>query len=337
MAQEDFAVVVGITMYPGFKNLDGPENDAQEFIDWLKAPNKGDVPDAHIARRLTSHDHPPLPNTADDAHPWEDELNQLFKVHVQNAALGKRIGRRLYIYAAGHGFADPTDMSTAAIYAANAEDLFPPHVTATAYANFFRQAAAFDEIVLIMDCCRTTSSLQSVRNPPVPNLAPRAGAKNVRMFTAFGASFGSPAREKVFGAKSRGIFTMALMEALERCDPDPHGNVTGQLIKNYIHNRIDALASPVKVDPPEIPIASRDITFLVRQNTPLTNITFAIPADAVGHDLVIDQSPIEVHREPVQGATAQVPLKPGLYKARVDATNRQVLFEVAGEEITVVL
>jgi len=337
MGQEDFAVVVGITTYPGFKNLDGPENDALAFIDWLRAPDKGNVPDAQIARRLTSRDHPPLPHTADDAHPWEDELNQLFKVHVQNAALGKRIGRRLYIYAAGHGFADPADMTTAAIYAANAEDLFPPHVTATAYANFFRQAAAFDEIVLIMDCCRTASSLQSVRNPPVPNLAPRAAAKNVRMFTAFGASFGSPAREKVFGAQSRGIFTMALMEALERCEADPQGNVTGQLIKNYIHNRIDALASPSKVDPPEIPIASRDVTFLVRQKTPLTNITFTLLTDAVGHDLVIDQSPTEVHREPVVAATVVVGLKPGLYKARVDGTGRETLFEVAGEEVTIVL
>jgi hypothetical protein len=59
--------------------------------------------------------------------------------------------------------------------------------------------------------------------------------------------------------------------------------------------------------------------------------------DAVGHDLVIDQSPTEVHREPVAAATVVVGLKPGLYKVRVDGTGRGALFEVAGEEITVAL
>ena len=54
MAQDDHAVVVGITTYPGFKSLEGSENDAHAFIDWLKDPAKGDVPVANIAFRLTS-------------------------------------------------------------------------------------------------------------------------------------------------------------------------------------------------------------------------------------------------------------------------------------------
>src|SRR5262249_38875518 len=162
--------------------------------------------------------------------------------------------------------------------------------------------------------CRTASSLQSVQNPAVPNLSVRPGAKNVRVFTAFGASWGSTSREKPFDQTTRGIFTVALLEALERCEADDNGRVTGQMVKNYIHNRIDAIADPVKIDPPEIPIASKDVTLFTRQVTPPTNVTFNVPAAAIGSALVITQPPNEIHREIIQAVPVVVPLKPGVYK-----------------------
>ena len=43
MANDDWAVVVGVRLYPDLGDLDGPENDAQAFYDWLVAPEGGDV------------------------------------------------------------------------------------------------------------------------------------------------------------------------------------------------------------------------------------------------------------------------------------------------------
>lgn len=337
MAQDDHAIVVGLTTYPGFTSLIGAENDAKAFEQWLLDPAKGAVPQGQIKRLLSSDTHPPAPNAAADAHPWEDELNQLFKAHVQAAAKNQRVGRRLYIYAAGHGFSDPADMSSAALYAANAEDFFSPHLTATAYASFFRRAAVFDEVVLIMDCCRTNSLMQSTRVPPLPNIAPRAAAQNVATFTAFGASFGSPSREKQFPAgEARGIFTVALLEAFDKCLPDAQGNVTGSAVKNYIHNNITSIADPVKIAPPEIPIADRDVTLLVRA-VATVSVTFTVPAGAVGQQLVIQQSGVERARINIQTASFVHALPAGLYKASVDAINLKVLFEVLGDDITVAL
>lgn len=337
MAQDDHAIVVGITTYPGFRDLAGPERDAVAFREWLIDPTKGAVPPANVKTLLTSSMHPPPPATAAEARPGPDDVHQLLRPHVQQAGLGKRVGRRLYIYAAGHGFSDPADMRSAALYAANAEFMFPLHVAMTAYADFFQRSAAFDDVVLIMDCCRTVSALESVLSATIPNIGPNANAKNVRTFTAFGASWGGPAREKAFGPNTRGIFTMTLLEALDRCEPDEHGNVTGQKLKEYIHNRIDAVAAPEKVDPPDIPIGSRDVALLTRPAAPPAAVTFTLEPAAVGKALVITRSQVEVHREILAARSTIVPLRPAIYKARVDGLNTAQLFEVTGGEVSVAL
>ena len=41
MAADDWAVVVGVRSYPDLGHLDGPENDAQAFYQWVTAPGGG--------------------------------------------------------------------------------------------------------------------------------------------------------------------------------------------------------------------------------------------------------------------------------------------------------
>ena len=41
MAIDDYAIAVGITSYPDISNLQGPENDAQHFYEWLVAADGG--------------------------------------------------------------------------------------------------------------------------------------------------------------------------------------------------------------------------------------------------------------------------------------------------------
>ena len=54
MAQDDWAIVVGVRIYPSVTNLDGLENDANAMYQWLTSPQGGDVPTAQTARILSS-------------------------------------------------------------------------------------------------------------------------------------------------------------------------------------------------------------------------------------------------------------------------------------------
>ena len=101
-----------------------------------------------------------------------------------------RVGQRLYIFVAGHGFSDPKDLKTTGLYTANAQDLFAFNVGVTAYAEWFRRHAVFDEIVLIMDCCRTINPLHVVSQPPLPSYESSPRADRIRWFYAFASGPG---------------------------------------------------------------------------------------------------------------------------------------------------
>src|SRR5262245_47680846 len=116
MAATDWGIVVGITRYPELENLDGSENDAQAFYDWLVSPTGGNVPARQVALILSSAF--PAVTTAVRAEPSAYHIAQAFDdlVDVANAnraaGNGLQVGRRLYIYLSGHGFA-PTFEYTA--------------------------------------------------------------------------------------------------------------------------------------------------------------------------------------------------------------------------------
>ncbi len=62
MALDDRGIVVGITTYPDFNGLEGPEYDAKEFYDWLVSTQGGDVPPSRVDYIVSSAFQPP--NTA---------------------------------------------------------------------------------------------------------------------------------------------------------------------------------------------------------------------------------------------------------------------------------
>src|SRR3954467_8869529 len=102
MAQDDFAVLVGVGKYPGLTNLDGPENDVTDMHNWLIAPTGGAVPPEQITSILSSQF--PGASKAFDAEPTTVRVERAFRMLQQiaedNSAAGedRRVGRRLYIY-----------------------------------------------------------------------------------------------------------------------------------------------------------------------------------------------------------------------------------------------
>ncbi|HEU5218622.1 MAG TPA: hypothetical protein VFU23_08180, partial [Gemmatimonadales bacterium] len=59
MARDDWAIVVGIKRYfdPALAGLEGPENDARQFYEWVVSPSGGAVPKAQ-AKLIVSSDYP---------------------------------------------------------------------------------------------------------------------------------------------------------------------------------------------------------------------------------------------------------------------------------------
>ena len=54
MGQDDWAIVVGLWVYPDLGNLTGPQNDANAFADWVRSPAGGGVPENHVRLILSS-------------------------------------------------------------------------------------------------------------------------------------------------------------------------------------------------------------------------------------------------------------------------------------------
>src|SRR4051794_3859343 len=158
MAETDRAIIVGINLYPELGNLEGPENDVNAFYDWLVSSTGGDVPAQNI-KCIRSSDYGPSFASVDVAEPTILRIQSAWR-ELYNIAQANQerfyVGRRLYLYFAGHGFSpDDTQEDRTALLAANATRIETgSHVIGQYMAEWFRRAGIFDEVVLVMDCCR---------------------------------------------------------------------------------------------------------------------------------------------------------------------------------------
>jgi len=260
MNPEDWAIVVGVKLYPGITNLEGPENDAQNFYEWLISPTGGGIPvtnppgktlaPGNQAILIKSSDFAASFDDASAAKPTQAEVSQAFD-YLRSLAVTNlntkgryRIGRRLYLYFAGHGFApsfgvvpSPDD---AALFMANADYKSPGyHISGRPYAHWFSYGGIFQEVVLFMDCCRDDNP-----NYP-PNTVPYGPLKGTpldlvdrRTFFGFGTKWNRQAREREMDDnKWHGVFTTALLAGLKGAAVDVDtGNVTARTLINYLYN-----------------------------------------------------------------------------------------------------
>jgi hypothetical protein len=337
---DHYAVVVGITTYPDpfLKDLRGPVRDAHEFCQWLADPDGGDLEAQNIKRLLTTDFHPPGPTGPQDAHPIPNEIDTLFEQFVIQGLQG-RIGERLYIFVAGHGFSDTQNIENNSLYTANARGSFPYNTAITQYASWFHRCAVFDEIVLIMDCCRTKIPMHSPNLPPLPISQGSARASRVKKFYAFAAGWGQEAREKELDDGTwSGIFTTALLKALKNAKPDSQGHVAGQGVKNYVHNVFKSVAGAIPVEPPDIQVdSSRDIIFRKSADAGAHSVEIFMQTYTGLETLVFyNGSGEEILQAQATSRLMAFDFEPGFYKVVVADTDRSELFEVpADAKVTV--
>lgn len=259
MGANDYAIVVGVNRYPELGDLEGPENDACSFRDWLLAPDGGNVPAANV-RVILSSDYQPAPD--DVPEPTTEKFKAAVDaLHEKGTENGGKAGERLYLFLAGHGFAP--DLESAALLMANAAARRTGHhVPGKSYANWFRQSAFFDEVVLFMDCCRENYPRAPVQ--PV-HLETITGAKPARCFYGFATEWARAAREGSFGDNVvQGRFTAALVSGLKGAR-DEGGSVTGKTLKGFVHNWLAQHAPDLPGSPEFAPDDSDDFVFVTGQ------------------------------------------------------------------------
>jgi Caspase domain len=247
----DCAVVVGINWYPDLDSLGGPLNDAKEFASWLidQEPGGGGTDDRRVRLILSPAANGaavlapvrPVREEVLAAFDWLDDL----AVENNEAGHGLRVGRRLYLYLSGHGFA-PQDDQTALLMANATRQRVGYHVLGSAYADWFFHAGYFDEILLFMDCCREVYPLAPLNPPHFMPLTDPNAVNRVRLFYGYGTRWSKLSRERPMPPKNeiRGVFTSALMAGLRGAAADPGGRVTAGSLYSYLFQNMRTFLDP---------------------------------------------------------------------------------------------
>ncbi|MGH8065960.1 MAG: hypothetical protein ACRERE_12170 [Candidatus Entotheonellia bacterium] len=344
MANDDWAIVVGIQRYPDLGDLGGPENDATAFYNWLVSPTGGAVPQDHVALILSSHYRPPFPS-ASKAEPTTQHVQQAFDalgdvaIANQDQGDGLRVGRRLYIYLSGHG-CEP-QVEEAVLLMANATKVRAGHhIPGKPYANWFYRAGYFDEVVLLMDCCRERYPRVPLSVPPYIDLTAPDAVDRGRRFYGFGTKWSRLSRERTMpDGKVRGVFTTALLAGLEGAASDPNGRITAASLASYLYNGMKAFLGPEDLQDPEVPKEPDlwydhnlgDTFVLATAPVPRFPVVIHLPQDSAGKtvDILGDkfQSVVSTTAEP---PVCQVDLARGKYLVQLKEDGTGKIIEVRG-------
>jgi uncharacterized caspase-like protein len=350
MNPEDHAIIVGISRYPRFgknevapKDLKGPDNDATSVYDWLTDPAGGGVPKDH-AKIIRSQDFPdPFPDVSvadPQAEAIEREFNRLLDLAAKNRQEGKeeRVGRRLYLYFSGHGYAP--ERGKGAIFSANATIIQTHHFPATAYATWLADAAYFDEVVLWMDCCMSRSISAHIRGTYPSKVHPNRTGK---LFAAYAARWRKQAVEqRMDDGKYHGVFTYTLLEGLRGEAADQtSGEITSESLKAYL---IHAMPRVMKAELREDPDNSQEPEFaymdhIVFGSVPEVSrhtVRLFLPESALGKNLTVDGGPLEKPLSRAVAAASEVlELPNGVYVVEVEGVEKLTDFKVVGGQIDV--
>ncbi|MBI4333238.1 MAG: caspase family protein [Chloroflexi bacterium] len=330
MADNDYAVVVGVNRYPNepLSDLDGPENDALEFKDYLTSPAGGAVPDQNI--RLILSRNFPSPGSGLSARPMTAEVDSAFEDII--VGLPSQAGaRRLYIFLAGHGIAardDGPGLEEAALLMANAGyQRMGHHVPGRKYANWFRAAALFQEVVLLMDCCRDDYPRASVRRTPWDNIV-RQDAVEVHWVYGFATKWSRKARERALGGQGqvKGVFSHAVLTVLKS------GRMTGCQLRDCVYNYLPRLLQESEYQEPEFDVdPAHDLVFSEAAPPARLPVRVSFSSPMIGRQVELLDFSFNRQVFPATGQPLELTLELGKYRLRdVAQPTRYQDFHVLG-------
>jgi uncharacterized caspase-like protein len=343
MNDHHYAVVVGIDRYPGIGDLGGARADADQFAAWLTDPAGGGLPADNVKRvSVTAADEAAFA-TAHGARPTNVEVDYALQditgaLKVQLAANPDCWEQsRIYLYAAGHGFAPQG--GEGALFLANAEpDALARNIELSEYRRWCTSCAFAREVIVFADCCRTR--VRSSERGFSPGLAECPAPWNGKASTwliGFGSNYGNPTYEQAAPGsddQARGHFTAALLEGLRGGAPrDSSGALTAATLSGYVKALVAERTrnQPYPQDADIIGPLTRDIQFGTTQPPPKRNVTLVFPAGFKG-DAKIVKDGRDIATWDGTASEWEVPLDDGLYEVDGADFANAGLFKVAGED-----
>jgi hypothetical protein len=339
---KDWAVVAGINFYPGLRSLQGPILDALAFKKWAR--DTGFVPD----RQLLCVPAPEALPILENAQPSAEAISKPFETLIKAANKEPffHLGRRLYIFFAGHGIVaaktGQPDFNEAMGLAANAEPtLLAKHVALRSWAEWFRGMGIFNEVFLFADCCRDVEDLVTPMRITAPgDWTAKRGAG--RQFYVFSTKFASKAWERSLGnpPQVRGVLSYVLTEALKNPKLyNAQGELTASALEAHIYKEVPSLSEkqePV-VEYAHVPDADLIVAKWVERKQQTVHIKFDPPPANLG--VIADlfsggamKVPLESRVIDAGGVWVQELDANLLYKVAVRGSERKRLFETSATD-----
>jgi len=330
MGDRDYAVVVGIADYAHFDCLEGPENDAKAVIDWLRDPDGGAVPEGQIHKMVSSE----FPKEGEKrSRPMTDEVHGAFgtirKLGVECDP--EPVGRRLYIFMAGHGWAPAK--REAALFAANAEPRAHGFsVSGGKIADYFSDAEYFEEIILLMDCCRDRNA--TAEDVPLrwDSVSGQGGKEPVWLY-GYATGYSSRAREKPIDGVTRGLFTVAVLEALRA------GASTSSELADLVRERMVELMDK---DDYQRPLFQGDNANELDLGARGARVPLIVTLASADRPMLVSikrggKLPSAGRRRLGPGESLEFTLRPGLYDVRCDQAGFSKLVSLTVEPVHVTI
>jgi hypothetical protein len=341
MALADRALVVGINRYPGISILSGAENDAREFHKWVTNPIGGAVDPARALLILGSTFNPRA--GVDDAQPTKEQIETFF-TDVDNTAeanndaeIGSKAGKRLWLFFSGHGFAPSLDRS--GVLMANATTNKVHNLAAMLWADRLYEGGWFDDIMLFQDACRSRIPDADL-TPPFLRKRQAPNGQTRRRFYAFSAKDKRLSKELPLPPPNgdvHGVFTLTLLQGLRVARDPATGAVTTTQLKRYLQDNMRSLLPPADLQDDDIAkmpeVFDPDPFDIVpaRQQAPAVAM-FPVqikPSRLGGAGRVLGGNLVDVVAENPTPADWRLQLPRGIYKVVIDAVGEK-LFEVTG-------
>ncbi len=288
MADTDYALVVAIEKYKdaqSLQRLNGPIHDAEDFIGWLRSDTGGKVPEKNIVPYFLKSDD--AASTPSDTEVWR-KVDQITRLVPD----GERVGRRIYIFLAGHGFG--IDVDEVGLLTVDATSTALMHFAGAAAAKHYWKKALFDEVVLFMDCCRPWDIEAPVPvDPTRRRISPYAA--QVKKFFAFASQFGLLAREREIRGRVNGVFSRALVDGLNGDAVNAAGSVTSSSLRAYLPGAMQRLLqSDGKQEPGYGPADELVFATGLAAKRATVKVTMSAPVLPLSVLSGLDRSPVSV-------------------------------------------
>ena len=341
MPLQDFALAVGIDLYPGLTTLGAAERDATDFFNWVTTAGGVKRADAAL---IVSSNYAPTPGVS-TAMPAAQQIWDFFERLRQEAqennngpdGLGLTAGRRLYMFFSGHGFSP--SLNSSGVLMANAERDVPHNLSPCAWADRFYENGLFEEVLLFQDACREPVGDVDL-TPPYLKRAPAGGSQTRKRFYAFAAKSPLLAVEKPIQGVQRGVFAATLMSGLRDGAKDPvTGEIRASSLKRYLIDNMMGLLEPAELAnediarEPEVHDLDPGLIIVPAANGPVVAAMFPVEvtlnAAARAGAEVRDSSRVVRSKAPADNGPWICSLPVSLYELLVPG-QPSILFKVSG-------